>query len=74
MRDGITLARAGVPAVVFVFDNFEKVARAQARALGVPGLRILVYPQYVPGVASAAAEEEKALRAAAAFPAMLVQG
>ncbi len=71
MRDGISLARAGVPAVVFVYDNFEPVARAQARALGMPDLRIHVFPQYDPGASSSALEEEKAIKAAAEFPALL---
>ena len=49
MRDGIALARLGHPAVVFVYDNFERAARAQATALGAPSLRIFAYPQYKPG-------------------------
>lgn len=72
MRDGISLARAGVPAVVFVYDNFEPVARAQARALGMPDLRLYVFPQYAPGASAAAAEANKAIRAAAEFPSLLV--
>jgi hypothetical protein len=71
VRDGISLAKAGVPAVVFVYDNFERVARAQARALGVPDLRFLVFPQYDPGASSSAAEEEKAVKAAAEFQGLL---
>jgi hypothetical protein len=71
VRDGISLAKAGVPAVVFVYDNFEPVARAQAIALGVPDLRFHVFPQYNPGAVSSANEEEKAIRAAAEFIALL---
>ena len=49
MRDGIFLTRAGHPTVVFVHDFFEKAARAQAKALGMPELKIYVYPQHKAG-------------------------
>lgn len=49
MRDGIFLTKAGHPTVVFVHDFFEKAARAQATALGMPELRIYVYPQHKAG-------------------------
>ena len=45
MRDGIFLTKAGHPTVVFVNDFFEKAARAQAKALGLPDLKIFVSPQ-----------------------------
>ena len=45
MRDGINLERTGVPAIVISHNVFEKAARAQCNALGVPDLRILVYSQ-----------------------------
>jgi hypothetical protein len=70
VRDGISLAKAGIPAVVFVYDNFEPVARAQARALGVPDLRLYVFPQYEPGASDSAAEADKAVKAAAEFSAL----
>ena len=70
MRDGITLTKAGHPVVVFVYDNFERAARAQARGLGIPDLRIFVYPQYKPGD-PLSPEVAKALKAAAEFPALL---
>ncbi len=35
----------GVPAVLLVHHIFEAAARAQARALGIPDLRYIVYPQ-----------------------------
>jgi hypothetical protein len=38
-----------MPTVVFVHDFFEKAARAQAQALGLPDLNIYVYPQHKPG-------------------------
>ena len=45
MRDGINLEQSGVPAIVVSHNVFEKAAKAQANALGVPDLRILVYSQ-----------------------------
>jgi len=49
VRDGIFLTKAGHPTLVFVHDFFEKAARAQAQALGLPGLKIYVYPQHKAG-------------------------
>ena len=49
MRDGIFFTRAGIPTVVFVHDFFERAARAQAKALGLPELKIYVYPQHKSG-------------------------
>jgi len=49
VRDGIYLTKAGHPTVVFVHDFFEKAARAQAKALGMPDLKIYVYPQHKAG-------------------------
>ena len=45
MRDGINLERAGVPAIVISHDVFERAARAQSSALGLPDLRLIVYNQ-----------------------------
>lgn len=49
MRDGIFLAKAGHPAVVIVQGPFERAARAQAKALGLPELKIYVYQQHDTG-------------------------
>jgi hypothetical protein len=46
VRDGIFFTKAGLPTVVFVHDFFERAARAQAQALGMPELNIYVYPQH----------------------------
>ena len=73
MRDGISLLKAGHPVVVFVYDHFERAARAQAKGLGVPGLRIYVFPQYTPGALTASIEEEKAAKAAEEFPHLLME-
>ena len=71
MRDGVNLARAGHTAVVFVHDCFEQAARAQAQGLGLPDLRIYVYPQYKPGGVSDEVEEAKAKTAAEEFQRLL---
>lgn len=74
MRDAINLNRAGHPTVIFVFDAFERSARAQAQALGVADLPIYAYRQFEPGAASSAAPEEmKAVQAARAFQSLLVK-
>ncbi len=62
MRDGIYLTKAGHPTVVFVNDFFEKAARAQAKAMGLPELKIFVYPQHKAGDF----EEDEALKGASA--------
>jgi len=72
VRDGIALTKAGHPVVVFVYDNFARAARAQANGLGVPDLRIYVYPQYKPGD-PLPPEADKAAKAAAEFPALITQ-
>lgn len=73
MRDGINLTRAGHPAIVFVYDNFERVARAQAGILGASDLRFYVYPQYQPGGDTRPVEEQKGATAAAAFSELLLE-
>lgn len=72
MRDGINLAKLGHPVVVFVHDNFERAARAQAKVLGVPDLEICVYPQFKPGD-DESSELSKANLAAEEFPALLTR-
>jgi hypothetical protein len=49
VRDGIFLAKAGHPAVVIVQGPFERAARAQAKVLGLPDLKIYVYQQHDTG-------------------------
>ena len=72
MRDGVSLSQLGKPVVVFVQDQFERAARAQAKGLGVPELRIYAYPQYSPGGVSSTLEAAKAVTAAQEFPKLLV--
>jgi hypothetical protein len=45
VRDGISLERSGVPAVVISHDVFERAARAQSNALGLSELRLIIYSQ-----------------------------
>jgi hypothetical protein len=49
VRDGIFFTKSGQPTLVFVHDSFERAARAQAKALGMPELNIYVYPQHKSG-------------------------
>ena len=70
MRDGITLAKAGHPVVVFVHDRFEQAARAQAAALGLAELPIHVYAQY-DAADPERMEAQKAAQAAKAFQQLL---
>ena len=72
MRDGIALTKAGQPVIVFVHDNFERAARAQASALGVSDLRIYAYPHFEPGD-DLRLEVDKARRAADEFPKLLAR-
>jgi hypothetical protein len=70
VRDGIFFTRAGHPTLVFVHDFFERAARAQARALGMPELNIYVYPQHKSGDYEAE-EAAKGLKAARDVPGLL---
>ena len=73
MRDGIYFANAGHPTVVFVQDVFEHAARTQAKALGMPDLKIFVYPQHKAGDYDAA-ETAKGIQAAHQFLKLLGAG
>lgn len=73
MRDGVFLSRAGHPTVVVVNDSFGHAAKAQAKALGLPELRIYVYPQHKPGELGDA-ETAKGVKAASDILKMLEFG
>jgi len=47
--DAIRLEKEGVPTFLVVHDIFADAARKQAKAGGLAGLRLLVYPQPPPG-------------------------
>lgn len=70
MRDGIQFTRAGLPTLVFVHDFFEAAAKAGARALGLPELKVYVFPQNPAGTREAG-DIEQGRRAARALPALL---
>jgi hypothetical protein len=63
VRDGISLTKAGLPTIVVVQDSFERAARAQAKALGSPDLKIYVYPQHRAAIVESE-EVEKGIKAA----------
>jgi hypothetical protein len=70
VRDGIFFTRSGHPTLVFVHDFFERAARAQAKALGLPELNIYVYPQHKSGDYEAD-EAAKGVQAARELPGLL---
>jgi len=47
--DAIRLEQEGIPTAVVVHDVFAEAARQQAKAGGIPDLRLLVYSQPPPG-------------------------
>jgi hypothetical protein len=47
--DAIRLEKEGVPTAVVVHDVFAEAARKQAKAGGIPDLRLVVYSQPLPG-------------------------
>jgi len=70
VRDGIFLTKSGHPTIVIVQDSFERAARAQAKALGLPELKIYVYPQHESGHVGVE-EMNKGVTAAAELARML---
>ena len=49
MWDAIRLEGEGIPTVVVVHNVFAEAAKKQAKAGGIPDLRLLVYSQPLPG-------------------------
>jgi hypothetical protein len=70
VRDAISLTKAGHPTVVIVQDSFERAARAQAAALGLPESKIYVHAQHKAGHLGAE-ETAKGVQAAAELRLML---
>ncbi len=62
---------AGHPTLVLVHDVFERAAKAQASALGMPDLRMYVFTQHRPGEPDEV-EAAKAAQAAEALPKALL--
>ena len=73
MRDGIALRKAGHPTLVLVNDAFERAARTQATALGMPDLRMYVFPPYRLVKEPDEAEAAKAAQAAEALASTMLQ-
>ena len=44
MLDAVALEQRGIPTVTFVTEPFVSAARAVARSLGLPDLRLVVIP------------------------------
>jgi hypothetical protein len=59
VRDGVALARLGIPLVVIVAPRFEAEARQVARSLGMPDVPVVV----LPGPAIRLSEDERRLLA-----------
>lgn len=59
MRDAANISKSGRPVILFVHDKFERAARTQASGLGVPDMKIYVFPQYAPGMATSPEEARK---------------
>ncbi|MBI2871646.1 MAG: hypothetical protein HYY00_00465 [Chloroflexi bacterium] len=48
MHDANNLEQRGIPTVTIAHDNFVAAARAQARVLGRPNLKLAVMPRPMP--------------------------
>lgn len=48
MHDTVRVERKGIPAICLVHDRFEVAARAQAKVMGLPSLKIIVIPEGTP--------------------------
>jgi hypothetical protein len=44
VRDAVAIELSGKPSVTLSHDVFERAARAQARALGLPNLKLIIEP------------------------------
>lgn len=48
MRDTVNLAQQGVPVIGLIHQPFEKLARMQAKQLGMPDAPLFMYSQDLP--------------------------
>ncbi len=53
MRDTVNLAQQGIPVIGLIHQPFEKLARMQARQLGMPDAPLFMYSQDLPSKDSA---------------------
>lgn len=49
MFDTVNLESKGKPAVALFHNRFEKVARNQAKILGLPSVKVISIPEPLPG-------------------------
>lgn len=48
MRDTVNLAQQGIPVIGLIHEPFEKLARLQAKQLGMPDVPLYIYSQDLP--------------------------
>ena len=60
MRDTVNLAQQGVPVIGLIHQPFEKLARMQARQLGMPNAPLFIYSQDLPSTDSPELVQQKA--------------
>ena len=60
MRDTVNLAQQGVPVIGLIHQPFEKLARMQAKQLGMPDAPLFMYSQDLPSKDSADLVQQKA--------------
>ena len=60
MRDTVNLAQQGVPVIGLIHQPFEKLARMQAKQLGMPDAPLFMYSQDLPSEDSADLVQKKA--------------
>jgi hypothetical protein len=60
VRDTVNLAQQGVPVIGLIHQPFEKLARMQARQLGMPDAPLFMYTQDLPSKDSAELVQQKA--------------
>ena len=53
MRDTVNLAQQGIPVIGLIHQPFEKLARMQAKQLGMPDAPLFMYSQDLPSKDSA---------------------
>ena len=60
MRDTVNMVQQGIPAVGLIHKPFEKLARMQARQLGMPDAPLFMYSQDLPSKDSPDLVQQKA--------------
>ena len=60
MRDTVNLAQQGIPVIGLIHQPFEKLARMQARQLGMPDAPLFMYAQDLPSADAPDLVQQKA--------------